>query len=178
MITVKDFMEVVDYRITQGSEFQWTCWGDNAYTLDSWNGDQDGHTVSIIFDTTTQVVYMASAYDYKNQRAYRWLNPEFIAAYKAECSTKGCDDNAWDDVAYCDLEVAADLLEKARAIVLGQPYDTRVLVNLTLDDKTIFQLMQSAHISDMTLNKYVEQLLHNEMSRIKRAQVNDEASRA
>ena len=163
MITIKDFMEVVDYQITEGSEYQWTCWGDNAYTLDSWNGDQNGHNVSIIFDTKTQLVYMASAYDYRNQRAYRWLNPKFIAAYKAECSTRGCDDNAWDDVAYSDLEVAADFLEKARAIVLEKEYDTRVQVPLQFDRETMYTLMQQAHLADLSLNKYVEQLLTREI---------------
>jgi hypothetical protein len=37
-------MEVTDYRITEGSTYQWHCYGNNAYALDSWNGDQDGHT--------------------------------------------------------------------------------------------------------------------------------------
>ena len=39
MITLKDFMEVVDYRVTEGSEFTWTCFGPAAYTLSAWNGD-------------------------------------------------------------------------------------------------------------------------------------------
>lgn len=164
MITIKDFMEVVDYRITEGSEYQWTCWGNNAHTLDSWNGDQNGHNVSITFDRHTQVVYMASAYDYRNQRAYRWLNPEGINAYKAECSTRGCDDKeAWDDVAYFDLEIAADFLEKARAIVLEQEYDTRIQVPLDFDREIMYTLMQQAHLADLSLNKYVEQLLTREI---------------
>jgi len=43
MITLKQWMEVVNYRITEGSQFQWECYGSHAYTLDSWNGDIDGH---------------------------------------------------------------------------------------------------------------------------------------
>ena len=51
MITLKEWMEIVDYRITEGSGYQWQCYGPNAYCLDSWNGEQDGHSLSIIFDT-------------------------------------------------------------------------------------------------------------------------------
>jgi hypothetical protein len=47
MITLKEWMEVVDYRITEGSGYSWQCFGANAYCLDSWDGDQDGHSLSI-----------------------------------------------------------------------------------------------------------------------------------
>lgn len=56
MITLKEFMELVDYRITEGSDYMWSCYGPNAHRLDSWNGDHDGHSVSIIFDTQSQNV--------------------------------------------------------------------------------------------------------------------------
>ena len=77
MITLKDFMEVIDYKITEGSEYLWHCYGEHAYRLDSWNQEQDGHTVSIVFDTRTQEVYEASAYDYGRNRAYRLINPVY-----------------------------------------------------------------------------------------------------
>ena len=160
-MTLKDFMETVNYRITEGSDYQWTCFGDNAYTLDSWNGDQDGHSVSVVFDTTTQVVYTVSAYDYIANRAYRWMNPEFVEAYKAECEGRDCVDTAWDDVAYTDLDVEADFLEKARAIVAGTEYDTRVMIPLDLDKDTMYDIMKRAHEADVTLNRYIETLLQS-----------------
>lgn len=83
MITIKQFMETCGYRITEGSDFGWDCYGHNAYRLDSWNGDQDGHTVSIVFDTQTQVVYEVEAFDYSRERAYRMINPEYKAAFNA-----------------------------------------------------------------------------------------------
>ena len=54
MITLKEWMEIVNYRITEGSDFTWSCYGDNAYCLDSWDGDQNGSSFTIIFDTKTQ----------------------------------------------------------------------------------------------------------------------------
>ena len=63
MIDMKEWMELVGYRITEGSDYMWQCYGSNAYALDSWNGDQDGHSFTIIFDTRDQTVYEVQAHD-------------------------------------------------------------------------------------------------------------------
>ena len=60
-MNLKNFMEVIDYKITEGSEYQWSCFGNNAYSLDSWNGDQDGYTVTALFDTKDQTIYQMIA---------------------------------------------------------------------------------------------------------------------
>lgn len=160
MITLKDFVEVVDYRITEGSQYMWHCYGANAYRLDSWNGDHDGHSVSIVFDTKTQEVYEISAYDYKNQRAYRLINPDYKVAHDDEATGRIVDiDQAWDDVKYTDLDLAEDMLEKARAIVNGEVYDTRVQIELDLPDDLMLQLYKLAHKNDITLNQMIEKIL-------------------
>jgi len=160
MITVKEFMEIVDYKITEGSDYCWQCFGPNAYRIDSWNQQHDGHSVSIVFDTRTHIVYEANAYDYRRNRAYRLINPDFKFAHDDEASGRGVDINqAWDDVNYVDLDVDDDFIQKAMAIVNDEDYDTRVEVPLTLDDEQMFQLMKMAHEADLTLNQYVEKLL-------------------
>jgi hypothetical protein len=160
MITVKDFMEIVDYRITEGSDFWWECYGPNAYRLDYWNQDQDGHTVSIVFDTQTHSVYEATAYDYKRERAYRLINPEFAAAHREEAESRDVIENqAWDDVNYVDLETGDDFIQKCLAILQDEDYDTRVEVPLNLPDDSLFELMKLAHEADQTLNQYIEQIL-------------------
>jgi hypothetical protein len=157
MITLKDFMEIIDYKITEGSAYMWQCYGLNAYCLDSWNQEQDGHTVSIVFDTRTQKVYEASAYDYSRNRAYRLINPDYRQAHRQEASEKNVQENqAWDDVNYVDIESDEDFLDKARAISQGQDYDNRVQVPLELDDDLWFELMKRAHEQDITLNQLVE----------------------
>ena len=166
MITIKDFMEVVDYRITEGSNYQWQCFGPDAYCLDSWNGEIDGHTVTIIFDTRSQTVYQAMAYDYSRGRAYRMTNPEWKEAFDQECEDRDILDMAWEDdegnpVKYVDLEVEEDFLEKARAIVNYEDYDTRVQIPLTLNDDELYKLMRMAHERDITFNQLVEELLQN-----------------
>lgn len=157
---LKDWMEIVEYRITEGSNYGWQCYGYDAYMLDSWNGDQDGHSFTVIFDTKTQVLYEAQAHDYKNQRAYRWINPEFRKKHRKESKHKNVlEKEAWEDVDYTDLEVEDDWLEKAAAIYMGIDYDTRVQMPLDLPQEDIFLMMKMAHEKDMTLNSFVEDLL-------------------
>lgn len=161
MITLKDFMEIVDYRITEGSDYQWACFGPTAYRLDSWNGDQNGHTVSVLFDTHSQEVYQVEAFDYSNERAYRMTNPKYKDLYNEECEHRDVIDMAWerDDgtpVRFIELDVEEDFIEKARAIVNGEEYDTRVKISVDLDDDTLFQMMKLAHERDITFNQLVE----------------------
>lgn len=179
MITLKDFMEAVDYRITEGSNYQWQCFGSNAYCLDSWNGDLEGHTVSIIFDTKDQTVYQAMAYDYARKRAYRMTNPDFKEDFDAECQDRDILDIAWEDdegnpIKYIDLEVEDDFLEKVHSIVNEEDYDTRVQVPVDFSDDELFRYMKMAHERDMTFNEFVEMALRAAIDEIKmREQLDD-----
>lgn len=166
-LTLRDFMEVVNYRITEGDRYGWTCYGPNAYTMDSWNGDHDGHSLSVVFDTATQTVYEMSACDYKRSRAYRWIHPAYRNAYNNEAKNHNAEMNqAWDDINFVDLEVVDDLLEKSDAIVNDRSYDIRVQVPLELSDSDMLQLFTMAHQRDITLNELVEELLREEIRRI------------
>lgn len=160
MITLKQWMELVNYRITEGSEYGWQCYGSNAYQIDSWNGEQDGHSFTITFDTKTQEVYEAQAHDYANNRAYRLINADYAKKNKKEAKRRGVSRReAWDDVDYVDLEIDEDWLSKAQAIFAGEEYDTRVTVPLDIEDELVFEMMKQAHEKDITLNQYVEQIL-------------------
>lgn len=164
MITLKEWMEVVDYRITEGSTFCWQCYGSNAYSLDSWNGDHDGYSFTIIFDTKTQVVYEVQSHDYKNQRAYRRVNPDFKFERDVESANRNVSlEEAWDNVSYVDLEADDDWIQKALAIIAGEDYDTRVSIPLDLDDDILLQLMKMAHERDLTFNEFIEGVLREQL---------------
>jgi hypothetical protein len=153
-------METVGYRITEGSNYSWQCYGPDAHMLDSWNGDQDGHSFTIIFDTKTQIVYEVQAHDYVHNRAYRIINPDYAKANKKEAKQRGVSrKEAWDDVNYVDLETDEDWLAKAQAIFANKDYDTRVSVPLDIEDDLVFEMMKQAHEHDITLNQYVELIL-------------------
>ena len=166
MITLKEWMEIVDYRITEGSGYCWHCYGNDVHMLDSWNGEQDGHSFTVIFDTKTQVVYEVQAHDYVHQRAYRMINPDFQKKNKKEAKRRDIDkNNAWDDVDYVDLEVDDDFIQKCLSIKAGKDYDTRVSVPMDFSDEELLQYMKLAHEQDITFNQLVEQALREAINR-------------
>jgi hypothetical protein len=167
MITMKEWMELVDYKITEGSDYGWQCYGADAYQLDSWNGEHDGHSFCILFDTKTQAVYEVQAHDYLHQRAYRMVNEDFRKKMKKEAKRRNVDKNmAWelDDgtpLEYVDLDVDDDFIQKCLSIKAGEDYDTRVQVPVDFSDEELLQYMKMAHERDITFNELVEEALRH-----------------
>ena len=160
MITLKEWMELVNYKITEGSDYCWNCYGNNVHMLDSWNGEQDGHSFTIIFDTKDQTVYEVQAHDYVHQRAYRMINEDFRKKLKKEARKRAVNkDMAWDDVNYTTLEVDDDFIQKCLAIREGEDYDTRIQVPVDFSDEELLQYMKLAHERDITFNQLVEEAL-------------------
>jgi len=164
MITLKDFLEVIDYQITEGWNYQWKCFGDHAYGMDYHDPDRSENSFTVVFDKKQKIVYCVEAHDYQNDRSYRLMHPDFAKAYKAECEEKGIKDMAWEDIPYTDLETEEDWLEKANAIFAGEPYDTRISIPIDLPDNELLQIFMLAHQADMTFNDYVEKILREMMS--------------
>jgi len=163
MVSMKEWMELIDYKITEGGVYGWSCYGSNAYRLDSWNGvhGKGGYSFSIVFSTEkAQTVYEVSAYDYTNERAYRIINPDYAAQHSKEAQSRDVLANqAWDDVNYIDLDVDDDFFQKALAIRDGEDYDTRVQVPVDFSDEDLLKYMKLAHERDITFNELVIQAL-------------------
>lgn len=169
MIKVKDFMEAVSYRITDGAQYCWDCYGPDARSMDYWNGKHgnEGVTVYIVYDTKTQVVYQMEAWDYAKEREYRWINPHYRAEHKDEAERRDVSfTESYDSHTYIDLDEADDMLEKATAIANGEEYDARVIVQIELDDKDLLELMKMAHEADVTLNQFIETLLRKKIKEL------------
>jgi hypothetical protein len=147
MLTLKAWMELVDYKITEGSDYFTNIPG--LYSLSSWNEQQDGFSIAVVFDPKdNQRVYMVEACDYARNFAYRLVD-----------SALEVDNQAWDDNEWTTLESDDDFIQKAMAIKAGEEYDTRVSVPLDLEDGLLFELMKLAHERDITLNQMVEEIL-------------------
>jgi hypothetical protein len=160
MITLKQFFETINYRVSEGYQFQWQCYGPNAYGLESTELGDDGHNIGIVFDSQDQTVYQVEVHDYRNERSYRLVNPLFSDARQQECARKGLDaDEAYDTVKFIDLETTEDFIDKATAIINGEDYDTRISIPVDLPDNVLFTLMKQAHEQDITLNKLMENVL-------------------
>lgn len=163
MIDLKKWMEIVNYRITEGSDYFWGRERTKAYSLDSWNSDQDGHSFTIIFDTNTQEVFEVQAHDYSRNRAYRLINPAYSHSSEEE-GHQDSDKIAWDEVEYVDLEEDDDWIEKAIAIQAGKDYDTRVQLSLNFTDEEALKYMRLAHEQDMTFNDWVNKVLSEQLN--------------
>jgi hypothetical protein len=175
MITMKEWMELVNYRITEGSDYQWQCYGRDAYMLDSWNGEQDGHSFSIIFDTKDQTVYEVQAHDYVHNRAYRMINEDFQKKMRKEAKRRDINkDEAWDNVNYVDLEVDDDFIQKCLSIREGEDYDTRVEVPVDFSDEDLLKYMKMAHERDMTFNEFIEEALRHAIEEVKAGRLTKE----
>jgi hypothetical protein len=137
--------------------------------LDSWSGNQDGSSFTVVFDKNDQTVYEVQAHDYRHNRAYRMINPEFIDSHNDEAIGRGVSRNqAWDEVDYVDLEVDDDFFQKCLAIKDGEDYDTRVSVPVDFTDEELLTYMKLAHERDMTFNQLVEQALREAIDEFKR----------
>ena len=167
MITMKEWMELVDYKITEGSDYGWSCYGPNAYSLDSWNGvhGKGGYSFSIVFSTKTQKVYEVSVCDYTNDRAYRMIAKNKQDKHRQEAEDRNVNLNeAWDECDYVDLDVVDDFIQKCLAIRAGEDYDTRVQVPVDFSDEELLQYMKLAHERDITFNELVEEALRHAIS--------------
>jgi len=168
MITIKEFLESIDYKMSTSDDYLWLCYGENARGMDYWNNEHgdNGVSISCIFDTQTQVIYEMQAWDGPNEREYRWINPDYKNIHLAEAINRNIDpDVSYDDKKFIDIDLEDDMLEKMTAIFKGEDYDTRVKIELTLGDKEMFQLMTLAHEADMTLNQFVEKILREIIER-------------
>lgn len=161
MITLKEYLEAVNFQITGGSEYQWDCYGDNARYLDSTDNESLGtYSINAIFDSVDQTVYAVELWDYVNNREYRWIHPNYKDRHNDEAKSRDIDiKESLDDRDYIEIEIPEDILEKINAVVNGKEYDTRIKVPLTLPDDSLFQLMKLAHEQDVTLNQFVENML-------------------
>lgn len=162
MITMKEFMELVDHKITEGGDYGWQCFGSNSYQLSHWNGvhGKGGWSANIVFSTKNQKVYTVEVCDYTNDRAYRIINPDYVKKYNKESKDRGeLGNQAWDGVDYIDLEVDDDFIQKFLAIKSGEDYDTRVQLPVDFSDEDLLKYMKLAHERDITFNELVTQAL-------------------
>lgn len=168
MITLKEYLEAINFRITDGSEYQWKCFGDNARYLDCHDkeGASGAYSIHAIFDSVDQTVYSIELWDYVNDREYRWINPMFVGAHMDACVEHDVDCyESSDGRKFIDLDVPSDILEKISKVIAGEDYDTRVQVPVDFTDEELLTYMKLAHDRDITFNQLVEEALREAIKR-------------
>lgn len=156
---IKDFLEAIQYKITEGNQYQWECYGENAFTLEYWDGQIDGKSCSITFNTENQAVGDASVCDFENDRAYRWINPLYKKQVFEEAKRRNVDNSyAWETVKFCDVDDYNEFLNILREII-GTTQVEQATVELDLTHDECYKLMLLAHKNDITLNQLVEEII-------------------
>jgi hypothetical protein len=180
-MTLEQWMNAIKYRITEGSEYTWRCYGDHAYTLGSWSGCNDtGYSADIVFDTKTQTVYEFSIIDYRTEEHFRWINPDYTAAYKTESANRGirADDSCTGNPVV-DVGHEQDLLGYYDTVInQGVEYEdqSRRRVEIDIDDETFLKIARMAHERDITFNQMCEVAIRAELDRVRTLGENNESS--
>lgn len=113
-IDVSDWMEAIDYHITEGFEYNWDCFGENVIELNSWDGDHSGYSTDIVFDNRTKHIYSVSLCSFSDDKAWRYIDPQHRDAYMAEAkqwmTINSRENVAWEsenngDVIYDDVSL-------------------------------------------------------------------------
>lgn len=166
---LQDIITAAQFKISEGAEYQWACYGKNARFLD-FQSDFEDVSASCIFDSQNQTVYEASLYI--GEKAYRWLNPYFSKAMYSESFERDIDPREFCEVChFCDCEVPEDLLEKTTdAFNTGTCSDDIVIpINLTEEQEELF-----SRLPDGTdLNEFVLQALTEKIAEVQAANQQD-----
>ena len=166
MITLQQFMECIQYRVSNSDEYCWDCYGPDARSMDSEVMDQ--YTITCVFDTKENFVYEMQVWDYVNDLQYRWIFHDYYDDVVAESKKRNIIfEESADSKKFIELDLEQDILEKAAAIVRGEDYDKRVLVNITWEEDLLFLAMKQAHEQDITFNEYISNILRAEIDKAK-----------
>jgi hypothetical protein len=109
LVTLKDYLNSVGYKITGGGEFGWNCYGENIFCIDSEKMNKaKNYTFStdLTFNTKTFTVYEMNSWDYKKKIIYLWVHPRYYKKYLKENKERGINPFK-DEEGYQILEVSA-----------------------------------------------------------------------
>ena len=159
MNILEQFLTALEYRINDAWEHQWPSY-TNGQTLGFYN---EYAAAKVVFNRANQEVIeisVASESDAREQNAYRWINPDYLEEIQAEAERRGLrHKEALEGLDYIELDVIADLLEKAVAMLADEEFDKRVDLPLDLDEDLLMKLFRTAHEQDITLNQLMENIL-------------------
>lgn len=164
MIYLNEFLNLVNFQITGGSEYLWKCFGPNARYLDS---ELDNYSLSCIFDTKTQELYTVDfCYNVndENTEAYRWINPKYKEALFQESEERNVDPtNYCDEVQIVDFENLHELVSIVDSLCGFTKYTT---MSLDLNEDVILFLSQKAMELNVTMDVLVCNILRDHLQKL------------
>jgi hypothetical protein len=146
MITLNQYLELIQYKVTEGYKF--SMYSDDAYCLYHHNENKKFSSVSIVFDMYTRVVYAAEIIDTETDSAYVICHPSVL-----EQTKQGFDNFS----RYKFLETVDEFIELADK-VLGLE-----TIQFDMDDETMALIEAGAKAYGLPFDAFVSMVLHNKL---------------
>lgn len=153
-IKIKNYLSAVNYKIHEGYEYLWKCFGDNVYSLEYF--EEDIFSCSCVFDTKTSNVYVLEFWNYKTGQCFRWIDSSKEQDYINECNKRNLKfEEAIDgkNFVQCNSNSILNLISDSVGV------DKKENIEINLTEKETFELMKRAHELDITFNELVEDIL-------------------
>lgn len=161
---LSQIIQAAKFKITEGSEFLWHCFGKNIRSLD-FSSDFGKSVVTCIFNPETQKVYEVTIFSSDN-KCYRWIDLTFIDIVKQESDEKNVDFTmATDEVKWIDLDNVDDVFRKIKQIIDTGLCDNEVTISLDLEKDLLLELCLLAHKKNITLNKLIVTIIEDTIIR-------------
>jgi hypothetical protein len=156
---IQDYLRLVGHRVTEGQKFWWDCYGKDSYSYSS-----DIHdsilSLSCVFDRMTGTVYEIEIFDIKSDKAYIWINDNYIDAFKQEALKRGVDASiAYDNVRFTSIGDVSEIYEIAETLLLGQKYDSTVELTVNIPESVLDTLYERAKENDQSVDEFIATLV-------------------
>ena len=147
MIKIEVVLKEFNYEIIAGSQFLWSCFGENAWSVDC-------EHISVTFDKKSGEVFMIE-FDSKYgdpEAVYRWVAPEHEVAHYREAKERGY----WLGSA-TQCYSYQSFLKMAKAAHEKKAPDFELLndVELFLEPELLEQINAAAELKGQTLDEFV-----------------------
>jgi hypothetical protein len=168
---LSEVIKAAKFKIDEGSEYLWNCYGVNARLLD-FSKDKnaiDEGSVSCVFDDKTQQVYEVTIFT-RDNKSYRWIDPDYVDALKNECNKRDIPFEFWGDDnenKWVNLDHTKDVFRKVEQVIETGNCDDDVTIDIDIDDESMLKLCLMAHERNITLNELMTEILQDAIDRAK-----------
>lgn len=160
-------LEKAHYKVSEGSAFLWTCFGQNCRNIVCSDEDLDVE-MDVVYDCLTAEVYTASISfsARENMRVYRWINPTYQEAYFNEYFERDLDPRQYvDDIQYMECEIEDDFVNKVTDAFETGTTDNTIVVSLELDSTSEMLTIEALGDTNGSLEQLVEVALQDAVNK-------------
>ena len=149
----------IEYNVGEVSEFLWKSLGDcRIWAFNNINNEEVGTFVVNKFGDVLNLEIFHTLDD-EATVCYRWIQENHREEYLKEDLENSFGFNEDEKTKFIDLDEEEDCLEKLKAIVNLEDFDSRISVVIDIDDSDFIQISKMAHNADITFNQQVNLIL-------------------